>query len=83
MENNDFNEEVNVLAKNYYDSLDNNGCNRIIHKQKGDENGYYADSSCLTYLKKKLEILSCLNILKILIWLMLIMSYHIIYVKNK
>ena len=28
--NNDFNEEVNILASNYYDSLDSNGCKRII-----------------------------------------------------
>ena len=28
LENNDFNEEVNNLARNYYDSLDNDGCKK-------------------------------------------------------
>ena len=55
LENNGYNEEVN-LARNYYDSLDNNGCKRIVYKQTCDKNRYYSDSSCLTYLKKKLEI---------------------------
>ena len=30
LENNDFNEEVNNLARNYYDSLDIDGCKRIV-----------------------------------------------------
>ena len=30
LENNDFNEEVNNLARNYYDSLDNDGSKRIV-----------------------------------------------------
>ena len=55
MENNDFNEEVNNLARNYYDSLDNDGCKRIVYKQTCDKNRYYADSSCLTYLKKEIQ----------------------------
>ena len=55
MENNDFNEEVNDLARNYYDSLDNNGCKRIVYRQTCDKNRYYADSSCLTYLKKEIR----------------------------
>ena len=55
LENNDFNEEVNSLARNYYDSLDNNGCKRIVYKQTCDENRYYGDSSCLTYLKKEIK----------------------------
>ena len=55
LENNDFNEEVNNLARNYYDSLDNNGCKRIVYKQTCDKNRYYADSSCLTYLKKEIR----------------------------
>ena len=55
LENNDFNEEVNTLAKNYYDSLDNDGCKRIVYKQTADKNRYYADSSCLTYLKKEIR----------------------------
>ena len=55
LDNNDFNEEVNNIAGNYYDSLDDNGCNRIIYKQTCDKNRYYADSSCLTYLKKEIR----------------------------
>ena len=54
LENNDFN-EVNNLARNYYDSLDNDGCKRIVYKQTADKNRYYADSSCLTYLKKEIR----------------------------
>ena len=38
LENNDFNEEVNNLARNYYDSLDNDGCKRIVYKQTVDKN---------------------------------------------
>ena len=55
MENNDFNEEVNNLARNYYDSLDNDGCKRIVYKQTCDKNRYYAESSCFTYLKKEIR----------------------------
>ena len=55
LENNDFNEEVNTLARNYYDSLDNDGCKRIIYEQTNDKNRCYADSSCLTYLKKEVR----------------------------
>ena len=54
-ESNDFNEEVNNLAKNYFDSLDNDGCKKIINKQTCDKNRYYGDSSCLTYLKKEIR----------------------------
>ena len=54
LENNDFN-EVNNLARNYYDSLDNDGCKRIVYKQTVDKNRYYGDSSCLTYLKKEIR----------------------------
>ena len=65
--------EVNNLARNYYDSLDNDGCKRIVYKQTSDKNRYYADSSCLTYLKKEIrDSILCLKILKILIWSMLI-----------
>ena len=53
LENNDFNEEVNNLARNYYDSLNNIGCKRIFYKHTCDKNRYYADSSYLTYLKKR------------------------------
>ena len=55
LENNDFNEEVNKIARNYYDSLDNDGCKRIVYKQICDKNRYYGDSSCLTYLKKEIR----------------------------
>ena len=55
LENNDFNEEVNNLARNYYDSLHNDGCKRIVYKKTCDKNRYYADSSCLTYLKKEIK----------------------------
>ena len=55
LENNNFNEEVNNLARNYYDSLDNDGCKRIVYRQTCDKNRYYADSSCLTYLKKEIR----------------------------
>ena len=55
LENNDFNKEVNTLARNYYDSLDNDGCKRIVYKQTCDKNRYYGDSSCLTYLKKEIR----------------------------
>ena len=40
---------------NYYDSLDNDGCKRIVNKQTCDKNRYYANSSCLTYLKKEIR----------------------------
>ena len=55
MENNDFNEEVNNLARNYYDSLDNDGCKKTAYRQTCDKNRYYADSSCLTYLNKEIR----------------------------
>ena len=55
LENNDFNEEVNNLARNYYDSLDNDGCKRIVYKQTADKNRYYGDSPCLTFLKKEIR----------------------------
>ena len=46
---------VNNLARNYYDSLDNDGCKRIVYRQTADKNCYYGDSSCLTYLKKEIR----------------------------
>ena len=55
LENKDFNEEINNLGRNYYDSLDNDGCKRIVYKQINDKNRYYADSSCSTYLKKEIR----------------------------
>ena len=46
LEKTNFNEEVNNLARNYYDSLDNDGCKRIVYRQTADKNRYYGDSSC-------------------------------------
>ena len=34
LDNNDYNQEINDLAKNYYDSLDNLGRKRVVYKQK-------------------------------------------------
>ena len=46
LDNNDYNQEINELAKNYYDSLDNLGRKRIIYKQKHNcKNRYYAIGS--------------------------------------
>ena len=56
LDNNDYNQEINELAKNYYDSLDNLGRKRIIYKQKHNcKNIYYAIGSALTYLKKEIR----------------------------
>ena len=50
------NQEVNNLAKNYYDSLDNLGRKRIAYKQKYKcKNRYYGVGSCLSYLKKEIR----------------------------
>ena len=64
LDNNDYNQEINDLARNYYDSLDNLGRKRIQYKQKYNcKNRYYGVGSCLSYLeKKKLEILLCQKI---------------------
>ena len=54
--NNDFNIEVNNIAKNYYDSLDNLGRKRTQYKQKFKyKDRYYGVGSCLNYLKKKIR----------------------------
>ena len=56
LENNNFDQVVNNLARNYYDSLDNFGRKRIICKQKHNcKNRYYAVGSSLTYLKKEIR----------------------------
>ena len=56
LENNNFDQEVNNLAKNYYESLDNLGRKRITYKQKYIcKNQYYGVGSCLTYLKKEIR----------------------------
>ena len=54
--NNDFDVEVNNLAKNYYDSLDNLGRKKIHYKQKfKHKDRYYGIGSCLSYLKKEIR----------------------------
>ena len=56
LDNNDFNEEVNNLARNYYDSLDDLGRKRIVYKQKHKhKDRYYPIGSALTYLKKEIR----------------------------
>ena len=56
LENNNFDQEVNNLAKNYYDSLDDLGRKRIVYKQKHKcKNRYYGVGSCLSYLKKEIR----------------------------
>ena len=56
MDNNDYNQEINELAKNYYDSLDNLGKKRIAYKQNYNcKNRYYVIGSALTYLKKEIR----------------------------
>ena len=50
LDNDDFDLEVNNLAKNYYESLDDLGRKRIAYKQKhNDKNRYYGVESCLPY----------------------------------
>ena len=54
--NNEFDVEVNNLARNYYESLDNLGRKRIQYKQKfKHKDRYYAIGSGLTYLKKEIR----------------------------
>ena len=56
LDNNDFDIEVNNLAKNYYDSLDDLGRKRISYKQKSNhKDRYYRVGSCLSYLKKEIR----------------------------
>ena len=56
LDNNDFDIEVNNLAKNYYDRLDDLGRKRIQYKQKCKcKNQYYGVGSCLSYLKKEIR----------------------------
>ena len=56
LDNNDFNEEVNNLAKNYYESLDDLGRKRVVYKQKQThKDRYYPVGSALTYLKKEIR----------------------------
>ena len=56
LKNKNFDQEVNNLAKNYYDSLDNFGRKRVIYKQKHNcKNRYYGLGSYLSYLKKEIR----------------------------
>ena len=56
LDNNDFYQEVNNLAKNYYDSLDDLGRKKIIYKQKlQHKDRYYGIETCLTFLKKEIR----------------------------
>ena len=56
LDNNDYNEEVNNLARNYYESLDDLGRKRIHYKQKfKHKDRYYGVGSCLSYLKKEIR----------------------------
>ena len=56
MDNNDFDQEVNNLAKNYNESLNTLGRKRIAYKQKHNcKNRYYGVVSCLSYLKKEIR----------------------------
>ena len=56
LENNNFDQEVNNLVKNFDDSLDNFGRKRIVYKQKYNcKNRYYGVGSCLSYLKKEIR----------------------------
>ena len=54
--NNDFDIEVNNLAKHYYDCLDQVGRKRVQYKQKfKHKDRYYGIGSCLSYLKKEIR----------------------------
>ena len=56
LDNNDYNQEINDLAKSYYDSLDNLGRKRIQYKQKYNcKNRYCGIGTCLSYLKKEIR----------------------------
>ena len=56
LDNNDYNQEINDLAKNYYDSLDNLSRKRVVYKQKYNcKNRYYGIGTCLSYLKREIR----------------------------
>ena len=56
LDNNEFDQEVNNLARNYLNSLDDLGRKRIVYKQKYiHKDRYYCVGSCLTYLKKEIR----------------------------
>ena len=55
-DNNDFDEQVNNLGRNYYDTLDDFGRKRVVYKQKHKhKDRYYPIGSALTYLKKEIR----------------------------
>ena len=56
LDNNDFDQEVNNLCRNYLESLNELGRKRISYKQKtSHKDRYYGVGSCLTYLKKEIR----------------------------
>ena len=56
LDNNDFDDEMNNLVRNYYDTLDDLDRKRIVYKQKHKHKyRYYAVGSALTYLKKEIR----------------------------
>ena len=56
LDNNDFDQEVNNLARYYLELLDDLGRKRISYKQKTSyKDRYYGVGSCLTYLKKEIR----------------------------
>ena len=56
LKNNNFDQEVNNLTENYYDSLDDFGRKRVVYKQKHNcKNRYYPIGSALNYLKKEIR----------------------------
>ena len=56
LDNNNFDQEVNNLAINYLDSLDEMGRKRVVYKQKfKHKDRYYGVGSCLSYLKKEIR----------------------------
>ena len=56
LDNNDIDEEVNNLTRNYYNSLDNLGRKKVIYRQRtNSKNRYHAVGSALTYLKKEIR----------------------------
>ena len=56
LDNNDFDQEVNNLARNYLETLDELGRKKVSYKQKSSHKDRYCGiGSCLTYLKKEIR----------------------------
>ena len=54
LDNNDFDQEVNNLSRNYLETLDELGRKKVSYKQESSHKyRYYGVGSCLTYLKKR------------------------------